>query len=457
MTDRPLTILFMPESAYGPTNQCVGLGDILLKRGHKVVFAAESSWKGKLEPLGFVEALVDLAPPAEQAEGAEEEDAGKFWTDFIAETAPEFRKPTVDQLETFVAPTYQALIDGAVYCEPQLRAIIAEHQPDVIVEDNVVTFPALMTSGAPFVRIVSCNPLEVRGSADLPPLFAGYPLADREGWDAYDKRFEETHRAMWEAFNTWCQEQGTPPLPDLEFLHTSETLNLYVFPEEADYDEVRPLDETWARIDSSVRETDEEYVVPPEVADRPDDSALIYLSLGSLGGADLGLMQRLVDVLGTTRHRFVVSKGPRADELVLPETMVGAQMVPQTKVIPQVDLVITHGGNNTTTETLHFGKPMIVLPLFWDQYDNAQRVHELGFGRRLDTYGFEDAELIDAVEALLADTELRTRMEEIGARIRKRDGLRKGADLIEKVGLDHLGRAADPALADALESSTVES
>ncbi|WP_370614347.1 glycosyltransferase [Mumia sp. Pv 4-285] len=456
MTDRPLTILFMPESAYGPTNQCVGLGDILLKRGHTVVFAAESSWKGKLEPLGFVEALVDLAEPAEDAS---DEDAGKFWTDFIAETAPEFRKPTIDQLESFVAPTYQALIDGAVYCEPRLREIIAEHRPDVIVEDNVITFPALMTPDAPFVRIVSCNPLEVRGSDALPPLFAGYPIADRDGWDAYGERFEETHREMWDAFNSWVQEQGAPPLPEMEFIHTSDTLNLYVFPKEADYHDVRPLDETWERIDSSVRETDEDYVVPAEVAERPEDSALIYLSLGSLGGADLDLMQRLVDVLGKTRHRFIVSKGPRADELTLPDTMVGAQMVPQTKVIPQVDLVITHGGNNTTTESLHFGKPMIVLPLFWDQYDNAQRVHELGLGIRLDTYGFADAELVEAVEALLDDAELRARVDAVGQAVRERDGLRRGADLIEKVGLEHVARAAgadDPALADALESSAVE-
>ena len=44
MTDRPLTVLFMPESAYGPTNQCVGIGKVLLERGHRVVFAAEASW-----------------------------------------------------------------------------------------------------------------------------------------------------------------------------------------------------------------------------------------------------------------------------------------------------------------------------------------------------------------------------------------------------------------------------
>ena len=69
-----------------------------------------------------------------------------------------------------------------------------------------------------------------------------------------------------------------------------------------------------------------------------------------------------------------------------------------------VDLVITHGGNNTTTECFHFGKPMVVLPLFWDQYDNAQRVHETGFGVRLPTYAFEDHELLDAVERMLAAT-----------------------------------------------------
>lgn len=432
----PLTIMFWPESAYGPTNQCIGLAAILRDRGHRIVFAAESSWAGKLAPFGFVEELVDLAEPAADAG---DDDAGKFWTDFIAETAPEFRKPTVEQLESFIKPTYQALIDGAKYCEPRLREIIETHRPDVLVEDNVVLFPALVTSGRPFVRIVSCSPLEVSGPG-VPPPFSGLPSADDGQWQAYRAEFERTHRELWADFDAWVRAQGAPGLPDLEFMPRDAAANLYVYPAEADYLQARPLDDTWTRMDSSVRETDEEYVLPAAVADRPADSALIYLSLGSLGGADVDLMQRLVDVLATTRHRFIVSKGPQADRITLAPNMVGEQMVPQTKVIPQVDLVISHGGNNTVTETLHFGKPLIVLPLFWDQYENAQRIDELGFGVRLDTYGFADHELTDAVERLLGDIALRRRLDDVGTAIRARDGLRTGADVIEEVGVRHRER-----------------
>jgi len=425
----PLTVMFWPESAYGPTNQCIGLASILRERGHTIVFTAESSWAGKLSPLGFVEELVDLAEPGDDTD----DDAGAFWTQFIADTAPEFRKPTIEQLATFVQPTYQALVDGARYCEPRLRQIIAEHRPDVIVEDNVVLFPALVTAGVPFVRIVSCSPLEISG-ADVPPPFSGLPSDDRSQWDAYRAEFERTHRRLWSEFDAWVQSQGAPPLPDLEFMPRATAAGLYVYPAEADYLDRRPLDSRWTRMDSSVRETDEDFPLPAEVADRPADSSLIYLSLGSLGGADVELMQRLVDVLGMTRHRFIVSKGPQADRITLADNMFGAQMLPQTTVIPQVDLVISHGGNNTVTETLHFGKPLIVLPLFWDQYENAQRIHELGWGIRLDTYRFTADELTRAVDGLLADTALRARLADLGAAIRDRDGLRVGADVIERTG-----------------------
>jgi len=425
-----LTILFMPESAYGPTNNCIGIGKVLERRGHRVVFAAEASWKGKLEPLGFEEDLVDLAPPAEDAA---EQDAGRFWTDFITETAPEFRKPTIEQLATFIEPVWASLIDGATYCEPQLRAILDRAQPDVIVEDNVNAFPALLTHGAPWVRIMSCNPLELKDPA-LPPTFSGYPIADPSGWEEFRAEYERTHRTTWDKYNAFVVEAGAPPLPDLEFIHESAHLNLSIYPEIADYPRSVPPAPTWHALPSSVRTTDEPWEVPDEL--RSGSGALVYLSLGSLGSADVELMRRLVGVLADTPHRYVVSKGPRADEFDLPDNMWGESRLPQTSIVPKCDLVITHGGNNTTTEAFHFGKPMVMLPLFWDQYDNAQRVDELGFGIRLATYDFEDDDLRGAVDRLVADDDLRTRMAREGERIRAQDGTTMAADLIEGVARD---------------------
>ncbi len=420
----------MPESAYGPTNNCIGIADVLRRRGHRVVFAAEASWAGRLEPLGFVEDLVDLAPPPDP--GAGEQDAGQFWKDFIRDTAPQFRRPTVEQLESFMVPTWQALVDGARYCEPQLREILRRHQPDVVVEDNVVAFPALMTCGAPFVRIVSCNPLEM-GGPDIPPAYSGLPSDDASEWASFRAEYDRTHRPLWTQFNEFVQASGAPPLPDLQFVHTSEHANLYVFPQVVDYTERRPLDPTWHRLESSVRATEAPVELPADFLDRPEGSALVYLSLGSLGSADVDLMRRLVSVLAATPHRYVVSMGPQHAEYELAENMWGAEFLPQTTLLPLVDLVITHGGNNTTTEAFHFGKPMVVLPLFWDQYDNAQRVQETGFGVRLATYAFPDAELTGAIDRLLGDTALRQRMAEEAQRIRAADGRTTAADLIEQV------------------------
>ena len=423
----PMTVLLMPESAYGPTNNCIGIGRVLRQRGHHVVFVAEVSWRGKLAALGFDEVLVDLAPPAGDPET---QDAGQFWKDFIRHTAQEFRRPTIEQLETFMAPTWKALIDGARFCEPQLREVIADVNPDVVVQDNVVCFPALVTSGLPFVRIVSCNPLEIRGP-DVPPPYSGLGSDDKDAWNEFRSEYQRTHRPVWEPFNAWVQEQGAPSLPDLEFIHTSDLLNLYVYPEVIDYIDRRPMNATWHRLDSSVRETDDTFELPVEMRQRPRGSALIYLSLGSLGSADVDLMRRLIDVLGRTPHRYIVSKGPRHDEYELAPNMWGAELIPQTRVLPLVDLVITHGGNNTVTETLHFGKPMLLLPLFWDQHDNAQRVHEAGFGVRLDTYRFTDAQMGEALDRLLRDEPLRIHLDEIGNTIRSRNGVGAAALRIE--------------------------
>jgi len=420
------TIVFFPEGAYGPTNNCVGIGQVLVERGHRVVFVLEESFAGTLEAQGFEERLMRLGPPPEV-----EEEPGQFWKDFIRDTAPVFRKPTIEQLTEFIEPTWRALCDGAQYADDRLREIFDEVGPDVIVEDNVLCFPAIDHSGRPWVRVVSCNPLEVKDPA-IPPVFSGYPAADRTGWDEFRAAYAHAIADLHGEFAAFCEERGAGRLPDGEFVHESDWLNLYLYPAEADYTREVPLAPTWHRLDTCVRRSDATAELPAHIAS--GDGGLVYLSLGSLGSADVDLMKRLVDVLSRAPHRFIVSKGPQASEYELAENMWGEELLPQPALLPLADVVITHGGNNTTTECFHFGKPMVALPLFWDQYDNAQRIAETGFGIRLQTYEFEDGELLDAVDRLLADEHLRTRMTGIAERVRATPGTVRAADLIERIG-----------------------
>jgi MGT family glycosyltransferase len=413
-------VVFFPEGAFGPTNNCVGIGRVLLERGHDVTFVVEESFAGTLEAQGFREALMRLKPPPEA-----EEAPGQFWKDFVRDTAPEFRKPTIEQLETFILPVWQELVDGARYVDDRLREIFGELEPDVIVEDNVVGFPAVLASGRPWVRIVSCNPLELK-DPELPPTFSGYPTGDAAAWDEFRARYGELHVPLQGEFSAFCEERGAPPLPGLEFIHESPFLNLYLFPAEADYRRSRPLGERWQRLDSCVRSVDAQWEPPS------GDGALVYVSLGSLGSADVELMNRLVGALAETPQRYVVSKGPQHELIELAPNMTGAEFLPQPAILPHADLVITHGGNNTVTEAIHFGKPMIVLPLFWDQHDNAQRMAECGFGVRLATYEFEDGQLHEAIDRLLA-----TRNEALAQasqRLQSQPGTGRAADLVEGLG-----------------------
>jgi len=419
------TVVFFPEpGAWGPTNNCVAIADVLRDRGHRVIFVVDESFVGVLEARGFEERAMRMAPPEEVADPTADP-----WAEFIRVTAPEFRKPTIEQQESVTKPIWEALVAGEKYSHERLMEIWEEVGPDVICTDNVTGFPAIELAGCPWVRFVSANPLEMRDDA-LPPPLSGLPVSDRSGWGAFRDEYRRVHADLLLEHNDFRASVGVGPCPPDEFNTYSPWLNLYLFPEVVDYPRDVPLDRTWHRLESTVRTSDDAFAVAEHL---PGDGRLIYLSLGSLGCMDVGLMQRLIDSLATTDHRVIVSMGPLKDQLTLGETMYGDQFLPQPSILPQCDLLITHGGNNTMCEGFHFGLPMIGLPLFWDQYDNAQRLAETGFGARLPTYDWTPSDLTGTVERLLGDEALIRTMRRNGERIRQVDARVVGADLLEQL------------------------
>ncbi len=138
----------------------------------------------------------------------------------------------------------------------------------MVVEDNVVTFPALLASGRPWVRIASCNPAEIKDHA-VPPPFSGLPAPRTAA--AGTSSGTPTARALGEmhaGFSEFCRERGAPPLPADDFIHESPWLNLYLYPDEVDYARARPLGQHWHNLQASVRTTDAAWELPGELAGR---------------------------------------------------------------------------------------------------------------------------------------------------------------------------------------------
>jgi MGT family glycosyltransferase len=156
---------------------------------------------------------------------------------------------------------------------------------------------------------------------------------------------------------------------------------------------------------------DKPYEVPTFAANA--DKPLLYVSFGSLGSGDTATLKRLIEALEAMPVRALVNIGGYGESYgPPPPNIVLDSWFPQPSVIPQVDAVIHHGGNNTFTECLYFGKPAIVMPYVWDGHDNAQRVDETGHGIKMHRADWTVEELAANIQRLLTDTAMASRLKE---------------------------------------------
>ena len=229
--------------------------------------------------------------------------------------------------------------------------------------------------------------------------------------------------------NEWLALQKAPQLPQNVLHPHSPHLNIYVYPKELDYKVLDTLPPNWVQIDCLMAKTKGNFTIPPELKAKP--GKLVYLSMGEFAG--LELMKRLTAILAKSPNKFIVSKGPFHDKYVLPDNMWGSEMLPQTDVIPLVDLVITNGDNKTISEAFYFSKPLIVMPLFGDQLDNGQRIKENGFGLSVNPYNCSLSTILGSIDNMLDDLNVNRRMSIISDRMQNMDAVKHASVLIQNI------------------------
>ncbi|MDU8945262.1 glycosyltransferase [Ovoidimarina sediminis] len=416
------TIAFFPEAAFGPALNSVGIAQAVEARGHKAVFLSDPGFVEVYEGYGFEAHPVNLSEPMPPEEMA------KFWEDFINGHIPNFSKKPIDQLDNYVKECWEAIVDSAKWAQKDLPGVLAKIQPDVICVDNVILFPAIKQFGKPWVRIISCSENEIEDEA-IPPHLSGMSENDTEGHKAFRARFHEVIKPIHDDFNEFLKTTGEDPYEIGEFFEASPYMNLLLYPEPVTYTRAKPLDPArFQYLEGCVRK-DDPYTVPEFATN--NDGPLIYVSFGSLGAGDTDLMKRIIAAIAKSRFRALVNVGDYKDAYDdIPPNVHIEGWYPQPSVIPLVDAVIHHGGNNSFTECLYFGKPSIIMPYVWDGHDNAMRVQETGHGFKLDRYEWTEEELLEKIEAMLADDAMAARLAKTSAHMQSQNGPEKAAGLI---------------------------
>ena len=417
------TFAFFPEAAFGPALNSVGIAQALEARGHKAVFLSDPGFVEVYEGYGFEAHAVNLSEPMPPDQMA------RFWEDFINGHIPNFRKAPIDQIDNYVRECWEAIVDSAKWAEKDLPGVLERIRPDVVCIDNVILFPAIKRFGKPWVRIISCSENEIEDDA-IPPHLSGCGENDRAGHRAFRERFNEVIKPIHDDFNQFLARCGEDPYPLGQFFEASPHLNLLLYPEPVKFARGTPLDPgRFQYLEGCVRK-EEPYEVPTFA--KNDDGPLLYVSFGSLGAGDTELLKRIVAAVGKSRYRALVNVGDYTGVYSeLPPNVIIDGWYPQPSVIPQMDVVIHHGGNNSFTECLYFGKPAIIMPYVWDGHDNAMRVQETGHGLHLHRYDWTDDVLLDAIETCLNDEAMRSRLAATSSHMQSRSGTEKAAGLLE--------------------------
>ncbi|MCQ8875140.1 glycosyltransferase [Mesorhizobium sp. LMG17149] len=414
------TIALFPEASFGAALNCVGIAQALRAKGARPVFICHAGFSGVFADYGFQEYQLPTDEPLSDSERQ------SYWQAFVRRHLPHFRLSPIDQLETYVAPTWQAIVDTAVNAEAPLRQLLARLKPDAVVLDNVIMFPAISAAGCPWVRVVSCAETELP-DANVPPYLSGLGADDPQR-AAFEARYLAACAPAHDRFNRFRMDAGLASLPKGLFLEASPDLNLLLTPSIVRRERAEPLDPTrFVYLEGCVRSEG-----PFEVPVFPRNKGpLVYVSFGSLGAMDVGLIERMLVVFDRLPARFIVNAGGLRDAYrAVPDNVYLDAWFPQPSVVAKSDLFIHHGGNNSFCEALRFGVPSLIMPYCWDGQDNARRAGETGVGDHIGRDAWTEGVLEKAILGLLADDAMRARLKDNAAQMALKPGTDVAAQAI---------------------------
>ncbi|XP_026735995.1 UDP-glucuronosyltransferase 2B10-like isoform X2 [Trichoplusia ni] len=148
--------------------------------------------------------------------------------------------------------------------------------------------------------------------------------------------------------------------------------------------------------------------LPKKLQDLMDNAkhGVIYFSMGSFFKSKhlpQSLVRGLVKTFGELKETVLWKF--EEDLTDLPSNLHILQWAPQASILahPNLKFFITHGGLLSSIEAIHFGVPVITIPVYFDQFTNAEKAVKNGYAIRVPlSYDLPET-LRPAIKSMLSD------------------------------------------------------
>ncbi len=286
--------------------------------------------------------------------------------------------------------------------------LVNREAPDAILVDHLafaVTM-ALMAQQIPFTTFVPGHPTQLPSPGELYGMPTAWPACIRPAeTDLALLRAEcatvtAEFTARYLSAATALGHPDVQAVDDAFAVHGDDVLFNSVG---ALHDGTRSLPRHHSFLGACLRDEPVEPELQRWLAARPD-VPLVYVSFGTFLSARRDVLRRVLDQLARADVCVVVATGTaqHGDLGDLPEAWYVAPTLGQLAVLRHADAVISHAGNNTVTEALAHGVPVVAMPFSTDQFAIAADLERVGCGLALDPNAFTAFDLDSALHWALA-------------------------------------------------------
>jgi len=168
---------------------------------------------------------------------------------------------------------------------------------------------------------------------------------------------------------------------------------------------------------------------------RIDGRPLIYASLGTTRNVQPRLFHMIAEACQDLDLQLVISLGGRFDPnsfANLPGAPLTTRYAPQLELLKLAKVVITHGGPNTVFESLMEGKPMVAIPLAYDQPAVSARLARLNIAEVLPVMRLSSGRIRTAIKRVLYNPKYRDAAVKMRTKLQSLRGVEHAVELIER-------------------------